>query len=263
MSIFDSHFHIFEPSQPRQENQGYTADDYSCQTYLKAAKQYGFTGGALVTSSFQANSNEALIQNLSKLPASFVGVAALQPTATDEEISRLHKAGVRAIRFNLHRLGMDCPHKLVDLAARVHSLREWHTELYVESTQLSNMRPLLYELPSFSIDHLGVTTEGLSEVFNLVEQGARIKVSGFGRLGFDQVKLAQVLTEIHAINPNALIFGSDLPCVRSTRGFQQTDIDLIKTLFDENSADRILCRNALNFYRIESRVSTKKLDTAL
>lgn len=263
MPVFDSHFHIFEPNQSCHENQGYIPDDYTCADYLQAAKKFGVTGGALVTSSFQAHSNDFLVNCLTQLPPSFVGVASLQSSVTDAEINRLHKAGVRAIRFNLRRLNLESAHKLVELATRVHDLHEWHTELYVESTQLGGMRPMLYELPSFSIDHLGVTTESLSELFNLVEQGARVKASGFGRLAFDQAKLAQVLTEIHAINPNALIFGSDLPGTRSPRTTNLSDIQLIRELFNETSADMILHKNALSFYKIERTRVTNRLDKAL
>ena len=190
------------------------------------------------------------MKNLANLPAGFVGVATLDSSVTDAEITRLHQSGIRAIRFNLRRLGIESSHQLMDLALRVHSLYEWHSELYVESTELAKIRPLLYELPSFSIDHLGITTEGIPEILNLVEQGARVKASGFGRLNFNKIKLSQLLTEIHAINPHALMFGTDLPAVRSPRRFEASDIELIQTLFNEKNAAMILYENALQFYGV-------------
>jgi predicted TIM-barrel fold metal-dependent hydrolase len=251
MPIFDSHFHLFEPGLPIQENQGYLPPKYTCEEYLKTAKEYGITAGALVSSSFQSHSDESLIKNLTKLPPGFVGVATVDSSVTDREITHLHQSGVRAIRFNLRRLNIQSSHQLMDLALRVHSLHEWHSELYVESTQLAKIRPLLYELPSFSIDHLGMTTEGIPEILNLVEQGARIKASGFGRLNFNKIKLSQLLTEIHAINPHALMFGSDLPAVRSSRKLEKSDIELIHSLFNEKNASMILYTNALQFYGVK------------
>jgi predicted TIM-barrel fold metal-dependent hydrolase len=251
MHLFDSHFHIFEPNQPLQANNGFLPSDYSAQQYLAAATTFGMTGGALVASSFEADANETLIANLSRLPAGYVGIASLDSSVSDAEIHRLHEAGVRGIRFNLRRLQLESPQKLMDLALRVHRLHAWHTELYVDSTQLGELRPLLYELPAFSIDHLGLSTEGMAEVFNLVEQGARVKFSGLGRLNFNRNQVAQIISEIHAINPNALMFGSDLPSVRSSRQLAQDDINLVHELFNEKSADMILCRNALRFYRLD------------
>ena len=255
MAIFDSHFHLFEPSSSINANKGFLPCTYSTAQYLKQASRFNFSGGALVSSSFQAHSNDSLTQALSKLPDTYVGVASITPDITDEEINELHKKRIRGIRINLVRTAQEHSlNNLIDLAKRVHDLKGWHTEFYAYAHQLTPIRALLYQLPAFSIDHLGVCLEGLPELYKLVERGARVKASGFGRVKFDSVKIAQVLTEINAINPNALMFGSDLPGTRSPRAFAMNDIELIRRLFHEETIEKILHANAEAFYKIPRRI---------
>lgn len=231
MPIFDSHFHA--TNQPVY------------QPYLEAAKNFDIIGGALIADT----DSKTLIKHLSKLPKGFVGIACPTPAMTDAEISELHQAGVRAIHFDLEQENPISPTELLALAQRVHKQKQWHTELRIKSTHLKDLRSLLYQLPAVSIDHLGLTTDGINDLYNLVEQGARVKVCGFRRLPFDQETLAQILIEIYAINPNALIFGSNLPQIGSTRGVTTSDINLIKQAFDEEAANNIFYKNALNFYQ--------------
>ena len=78
-----------------------------------------------------------------------------------------------------------------------------------------------------SVDHLGLSKEGLPNLLELVENGVRVKATGFGRIDFDPI---YAMKEIYAINPDALMFGTDLPSTRAKRPFEFSDIDLIKTI---------------------------------
>jgi predicted TIM-barrel fold metal-dependent hydrolase len=169
---------------------------------------------------------------------------------SDHDINALNHAGVRGIHVDLESQNALPLDEILKLATRVHSLHQWHTEIHVRSSQLKDIRPLLYQLPSFSIDHMGICVEGLRELYNLVEQGARVKVSGFRQLEFNQDTLAQSLQEIYAINPNSLIFGSNLPESRDMRGAHESDIAFIQNLFSIDDAERIFYKNALQFYQI-------------
>lgn len=50
------------------------------------------------------------------------------------------------------------------------------------------------------------------------------------------------------MNPDALMFGTDLPSTRAKRRFKYEDIELIQQLFDEQAIDKILYSNALSWY---------------
>src|SRR3990172_8407550 len=54
---------------------------------------------------------------------------------------------------------------------------------------------------------------------------------------------------IVSINPDALMFGTDLPSTRADRPFRDEDVNVILDAFDEESARKILYENAVAFYR--------------
>ena len=56
------------------------------------------------------------------------------------------------------------------------------------------------------------------------------------------------MKRIHAINPEALMFGTDLPSTRANRPFSIHDVTLIREHFGPTDAHRILVQNATDFY---------------
>ena len=75
-----------------------------------------------------------------------------------------------------------------------------------------------------------------------------MKASGFGRTNFN---IDNALKQIYSINPNALMFGSDLPSTRAKRPFHDDDVNIIVKTFDETQAENIFYNNALAFYKLE------------
>ncbi len=243
--VFDGHLHIIDPRFPLEPNRGYLPDPFTVENYLERTKTLDVVGGAVVSGSFQAFDQGYLINALERLGLSFVGVTQLPATATDEEVLRLHAAGVRAVRFNLYRSGSESLDQLERLALRVHNLAGWHAELYVDSKDLPELEHRLAALPKVAIDHLGMTRDGYTALLRLVGRGAKVKATGFGRIRLD---VPEALREIAAVDPGALIFGTDLPGTRAERPFEEADIDLLVEALGEPLADRLLCENALNLY---------------
>lgn len=244
--IFDSHFHIIDPRFPLVPNQGFLPDSFSCEDYLARTSCYDLAGGAIVSGSFQAFDQSYLLDSLARLGPAFVGVTQLPASVSDAEILQLDQAGVRAVRFNLKRGGSENVRHLDALARRVHQLAGWHVELYVDSRELPELYTTLAALPAVSIDHLGLSREGFGSLLRLVERGAKVKATGFGRVDFE-VKSA--LKEISSANPGALMFGSDLPCTRAPRPYRDEDLLLVVDTLGEELACRALCGNAQEFYR--------------
>lgn len=247
MKLFDSHFHIIDKNFPLVANHGFLPDDFTVEQYLQQATPLNICAGAVVSGSFQAFDQRYLISALSQLGTGFVGVTQLPATVGDNEIIALHDKGVRALRFNFKRGGSASVHDLESLALRVHALVDWHIELYIDSSELENLFPILVRLPKISIDHLGLSTTGLPTLLKLIDKGARVKASGFGRVDFD---IATVMQQIVSANPDALMFGTDLPCTRAPRPFQIQDIELIQTNFSTAIQEKIFYTNAANFYHI-------------
>lgn len=246
--LFDSHFHIINSKFPLIPGNGYVPEEFKVSDYLSRTKGLDIAGGALISGSFQGFDQNYLIAALNKLGPNFVGVTQIQFNAPDEEIHRLNEAGVRAVRFNIERGGSEKLENLEKMARRVYELCGWHTELYIDSAKLKDLFHVIADLPSVSIDHLGLSKSGIDNLLKLVERGVKVKATGFGRVDFD-VKTA--LKEIASINSDALMFGTDLPSTRSPRPFRNDDIDIIRETLDQNSCEKIFYENAASFYKLK------------
>lgn len=245
-AVFDSHFHIINRRFPLMPNDGYLPEEFNCSDYYSAMAPFQLIGGAVVSGSFQAFDQTYLIAALKQLGPNFVGVTQLPATVTDDEILALNAAGVRALRFNIRRGGPVDWVQLKDRAAHVFELAGWPIELYIDSSELGDIEKLLLQLPSLSIDHLGLCQAGLPSLLRLAEQGVRIKATGFSRVDFP---VQPVLKDLYKANPNALMFGSDLPSTRAPRLFNVEDFVLVADTLGDAAAQSVFSLNAQNFYR--------------
>lgn len=244
--VFDAHLHIIDPRFPLVPNKGYIPERYLTRDYLERMEDYRLMGGAVISGSFQAFDQDYLVNALARLGAGFVGVTQLPHTVSDEEIVELDLAGVRAVRFNMKRGGSEDIKHLESMARRVYDLAGWHVEFYVDSRELAGLKTLLCSLPAIVIDHLGLSKEGFPTLLELVDCGARIKASGFGRVDFD---VATALREIYSINPESLMFGTDLPSTRAARPYSDSDFKLVFNTLGETGTARVFYENAAGFYR--------------
>ncbi|MEK3886619.1 amidohydrolase family protein [Bacillus sp. FSL K6-3431] len=245
MRIFDAHFHIIDFDFPIIENQGYMPPSYVVEDYKNEIADLNVLGGAIVSGSFQGFDQEYLLKALKQMGSSFCGVTQLPFTVTEKEILNLNECGVKALRFNIKRGGSEDLSKLDYFARRVHDLVGWHSELYIDAKRLPEIASTIEKLPAISIDHLGLSEEGLPHLLKLVDKGVHVKATGFGRVGLN---VKNVLKSIYKINPDALMFGTDLPSTRAKRRFGYEDIELIQQVFDEQATDKILYTNALKWY---------------
>ena len=243
---FDCHFHIIDKTFPVVPNQGFMPDAFTSEDYLARVKAVDLCGGAVVSGSFQAFDQSYLFHALKVLGPTFVGVTQVPQTVSDHELQELDSAGVRAVRFNVKRGGSEDIRHLENFARRVHKLLGWHTELYVDSSELADLFDTLASLPAVSIDHLGLSKAGFPTLLKLAEKGVRVKATGFGRVDFD---VRGALTDLYAANPRALMFGTDLPSTRAPRPYQDDDYTLVLETLGEEKATNVFYKNAIAFYR--------------
>ena len=246
--IFDSHLHIIDKRFPLVENNGYIPEEFTCNDYLNKVSGFNLIGGAIVSGSFQAYDRDYILSALKTLGKNYVGVIHLPNTATDNEIVKLDKAGIRGIRFNLYRRGPDSIKYLNYLANRVYDLVGWHVELYLDSESLPDLSNQLLQLPTVSIDHLGLKKSGFKFLLELVEKDVKVKATGFGRIDFDP---RQAIKDIYHANTESLMFGTDLPSTRSPVAFQGSDVFIITETLGPDAAEKVFSNNAINFYRIK------------
>ena len=244
--LFDAHLHIIDPRFPLVDNQGYRPDPFTLGDYRARTAELPVTGGAVVSGSFQGFDQSYLLDALAGLGPGWVGVTQLPPETGEERIAELDAAGVRAVRLNLYRGGRRVLDESLELARRAAAVAGWHTECYLDARDLPELSGRLATLPRLSIDHLGLSAEGTPALLRLVERGARVKATGFSRGDLD---VPATLREISAVSPEALMFGTDLPCTRAPRPFADSDIDLVREALGEPLARRALHDNAVAFYR--------------
>ncbi len=249
MKLFDSHFHIINPDFPLVINNGYLPPAFAVNDYKQAIKDYQIGGGVVVSGSFQAFDQEYLLNALELLGKNFFGVANIPVAMADDELDRLNKAGVVAVRFNLKRGGSESVNHIEKLSNYLFERYNWHTELYVDSDDLESLKPVLKNIPKFSIDHLGLSKSGFNDLLYWVERGIKVKATGFGRIDFDPIER---MKSIYRINPDALMFGTDLPSTRAKQPFTYRDIQLIENNFTQDETVRILYKNAFDWYSRQS-----------
>lgn len=246
MKIFDAHFHIIDFNYEVKENNGYMPPSYLTKDYQEETKDMNIAGGAIVSGSFQGFDQQYLLKVLSDLGSDFCGVTQLPYSVSDEEIVSLNDKGVRALRFNVKRGGSENLAHLSDFAKRVYDLVGWHSELYIDSMNLPDIEETILSLPAVSIDHLGLSKEGLPYLLRLVDKGVHVKATGFSRV---DLNVQDALKEIYQANPGALMFGTDLPSTRAPKRFTSEDIQLVQDTFDETAANKIFYQNAKEWYR--------------
>lgn len=245
MKIFDSHFHIINPKFPLVENNGYLPPEFTAEDYINTTKKYNIQGGAVVSGSFQAFDQEYLMDALKTLGDNFFGVANIPASITDKELEVLNDANVVAVRFNVKRGGSEKIEHIEKLSNILFDKFGWHTELYIDSNDLKDLKSVLQNIPKFSIDHLGLSENGLEDLYFWVEKGTKVKASGFGRIDFNPIP---VMKKIYEINPKALMFGTDLPSTRAKIPFSEKDVQLITDNFSTDELHHIFYQNALEWY---------------
>lgn len=248
--IFDSHFHIIETQFPLIPNDNFLPETFTVKDYLQRTKSLNIIGGAVISGSFQAFDQTYLLHALKTLGPSFVGVTQLPFSVTNDEILQLNSAGIRGVRFNLERGDSVSINTLESFAMRVYEIAKWHIELHINSTELYPLSKLLPNLPSVSIDHLGLSKRGFPLLLSLVEKGVKVKATGFSRIDFD---LKTAIKDLIKANYKNILFGTDLPSTRATRPFANEDIYLLLETLDPNMFDNIFYKNSLEFYRIPSK----------
>ncbi len=245
--IFDSHCHIIDPRYPIIENQGYIPPPYTLNDYRQQTRPLGISSGAIVSGSFHGFDQSYLKATLAVLGPQWVGVTQVPTSITDQEVLELTKLRVRALRFNIFRGRVDSVDEIVSFANRVHQLGNWHAEIYADTAALAPHVAKLSKLPKIVIDHLGMTEKGLPVLLDLVDAGACVKATGFGRVNMNVPKMLEAVARR---SPNALVFGTDLPSTRAKRPFDVSDITLIKDVLGKSLSDLVFWNNPRNLYRL-------------
>lgn len=222
----DAHCHVFGPAArfPYAENRRYTPPDAPAAKLAALHRHLGISRAVLVQASAHGTDNRAMLDAIAHDAQNLRGVAMVDPDIGDDELSRLHDGGVRAVRYNFVRhLGGAPDHETIERMARRIGLLGWHLVLHLDAEDLLEHDRFLRRLPvPFVIDHMGRVEAGkgldqapFQRLLRLMhETHAWVKVSGAERISStlgdfsDAVPFAAKLIEAA---PGRVLWGTDWP----------------------------------------------------
>jgi len=155
----DAHCHVFGPGDefPFAPERKYTPCDASKDQLWALRDFLGFERNVVVQATCHGADNSAMVDAVRSSQGRARGVATIRPTVSDAELSDMHEAGVRGVRFNfVKRLVDPGPDEYYrTLVERIAPLG-WHVVVYFEAADLAERWNLFTSLPvTVVVDHMG------------------------------------------------------------------------------------------------------------
>jgi len=261
----DGHCHIFGPASrfPYAPDRRYTPQDAGRETLAALHRHLGLERAILVQASCHGTDNNAMLDALEWSKGRWRGVAMVKKDVTDLELTTLHEAGVRGVRFNFvaHLGGAPDLKNVQAVIARVTPLG-WHIQLHLDAEDIETYRDFLKSLRvPFIIDHMGrvEAKHGLDQkpfrhLLELMKNElAWVKVSGPERVSsagkpfHDAMPFARALI---AAAPDRVLWGTDFP--HPNVKWMPNDGELVDlfaaTVQDDATRKKILVDNPARLY---------------
>ncbi|MBI3703393.1 MAG: amidohydrolase family protein [Rhizobiales bacterium] len=219
----DCHVHVIGPKSryPLSRERRYTPMDAPAAALAAMLARLKLARVVLVQPSFYRTDNACMFAAMAELPQAR-GVAVLPDKVAAAELDRLHARGIRGLRVNIATGGaaaLEVMRRDIAAAARLCERHGWHVQLFVASTAIEALTPLLKELPvDIVFDHFGLNapgadTPGLRALKRLLHAGKTwVKISGAYRItSWRDPRLGPLARELCAVNPQRIVWGSDWP----------------------------------------------------
>lgn len=157
----DSHMHVIGPFDkfplsPTTKYEPFAAPWLEQKEIL--CDKLGFYGYVVVQATCHGTDNRVVVDALEHMEGRAAGVAAVSENVTDDELKRMHEAGVRGVRFAFlpHIAAEKAPTERIEKIARKVEPLGWHIVLYFLPDTFETLEPLIRTLPNqIVIDHMG------------------------------------------------------------------------------------------------------------
>jgi predicted TIM-barrel fold metal-dependent hydrolase len=255
----DCHAHVFGPyaNFPLAAERSYTPPEAALESYLAMLAGAGLTRGVLVHPSAYGFDGSALLDALSRESQRLRGIAVVDSEVSDEQLERLHRAGVRGIRFTesagadgrkfAGSVGLD---QFDTLAPRVRALG-WHVEMWASCDRLiaESSRLLRAGVPVV-FDHMGspdvsrgtahASFRALVDLLRSGQVWIKLSAPRNSRRFPDYEDVRPFHDAYLRANPDRLVWGSDWPFIRM--GERTPSVGHLLDVFDSWTADATLRR---------------------
>ena len=267
----DCHSHILGPVTrfPYAADRSYTPPDASAENFTAMLGALGFERGIVVQASAYGSDNSRVVAAIDELGQHRArGVVMVGHAVQEEELRRLHAAGMRATRFITTARGGPSIEQLPKVAEKVAALG-WHIEMYVPPADWEWLLPIVSRLPvPVVFDHMAGLPAGTGEndprlraILGLLEEGrAWVKLCGYRNslTGFPYDDVAGLARIFVARAPDRCVWGSDWPHTTIT-GRMPDDGELLDLLADwvpdPAVREKILVSNPARLYGFEQEES--------
>ena len=154
----DCHMHLYDETRfPLAPTATFKPPHAPLADYREVQRALGLQRVIVVQATGYGFDNRCILDALAQTGASSRGVAIVPPDVSQEELARLHQAGVRGVRFMMIP-GAGGPlawGSIEAMAARIAPLG-WHIDLQLDGRDLPARRALIGRLPCpVVIDHTG------------------------------------------------------------------------------------------------------------
>jgi len=262
----DCHVHIYEDGYPLAAGATFKPPHSPVSAYREVQRALGLERAVLVQPTGYGFDNRCLLDALQQLGAGARGVACVPADVSDDELQRLHSAGVRSVRYMMlaGSGGLLSWDSLPTMAARIAPLG-WNINLQLDGRELVQRRTVIDSLPGkVVIDHTGKFLEPVAlddpafrALQSILDRAGRwVKLSApyeTSKLGpphyVDVSALARALVRSH---PDRCLWASNWP--HPNRATRPSDAQLLELLADwapgTHEREAILVHNPTELYGV-------------
>ncbi|OSQ38576.1 hypothetical protein TMES_11520 [Thalassospira mesophila] len=223
----DCHVHIFDADRfPLSADRIYTPDHAPVAALKHHLAQLSFRRAVLVQASPYGTDNNCILDGVAQLGQDRArAVAVIDDSFSDDDLARMHDAGVRGIRLNLRTHG-DVDAKTIaaqlDHAVKRIAHLGWHIQVFTTLANIALLSDQLAALPvTLVLDHMccldaagDVTQPGFAQLCDLLAcDHVYLKLSALYRVstapGYGDAQ--PFVQALFAARPDRMLWGSDWP----------------------------------------------------
>ena len=254
---WDSHFHIFGPSErfPYQPGRAYTPPDAPVERLIGLLDHLGFTNGLVVQGNAHVYDNRVVLDALGRFPQRLRGVAITDTRIEPGVLRDWHQRGMRGLRFHLfppgvrRGVGLDVFEVFRKTMADLGWVAQFFCDHRLLAPAAATFKDISGDMPVI-VDHLGmvpaerrINDENFQALLKLAGDGhAYVKVSAVYRLSAQYPDYADARPLHDALvraNPNMLMWGTDWPHPSIDANVMPDDGHLLDLFYDWTPDEKI------------------------
>lgn len=262
----DCHVHVFDRTQTHRlrANRAYDPPDATAADLLQMHRTLGIDRGVIVQATGYGTDHEVMLQALATAGPNYRGVAIVNNAVSDRELERLHRAGVRAARFNFASFLKIAPSPQ-EFAYNVARVRElgWHIKVFTIGDDLAEQAgtfetidiPIVFDHMGFPEARRGLRQPGFQKLLQFIRDGnCWVTISNGDRrseAGYPWDDIVPYVQALIAAAPDRVLWSTDWPHLTYEKAMPN-DADLLEFLSrccpDHDVRRRILVDNPIALY---------------